>query len=133
MNLQLHFLISENIIEEVHRETFVNYFLRTHEDVMESFERVRDKLDLIELKWENCLIDCGTPQKLFDFIWSIHGHSIEESIEEIVKKFGKDTVTQDVIRAVKSHIEILVNRDFTNGSTYGSYMYLVIKRKPRLG
>ena len=100
---------------------------------MESFERVRDKLDLIELKWENCLIDCGTPQKLFDFIWSIHGHSIEESIEEIVKKFGKNTVvTQDVITAVKSHIEILVNRDFTNGSTYGSYMYLVIKRKPRL-
>ena len=100
---------------------------------MESFERVRDKLDLIELKWENCLINCGTPQKLFDFIWSIHGHSIEESIEEIGKKFGKDFVTQDVIRAVKSHIEILVKRDFTNGSTHGSYMYLVIKRKPRPG
>ena len=129
-----YFLISENIIEKVHRETFVNYFLRTQEDVMESFERVKDKLDLIELKWENCLIDCGTPEKLFDFIWSIHGHSIEESIKEIVEKVEKDTnFTQDLMREVKSHIKILVDRDFTKGSTYGSYMYLVIKRKPRLG
>ena len=60
---------------------FCPYFLRCESDVMESFSHVKNILELRELKWENCLINSGSPEKLVDFVWSITGHSVEESIK----------------------------------------------------
>ena len=68
-------------IHKAHLAAFCPYFLRCESDVMESFSHVNHVLELRELKWENCLINSGSPEKLVDFVWSITGHSIEESIK----------------------------------------------------
>ena len=124
-------------IKRVHLAAFTYYFMRCESDVLESFEDVKDVLELKELKWENCPVTCGSPQKLGDFIWSIHGNSLIECTKSMIEKDAsiacqeKDDRSIEIINAVKEHLYILIKRDFPDGNTTVNYMYMVIKRKPR--
>ena len=123
-------------IEEAHLNSCMYYFLRCESDVRESFEHVKDALELKELKWENCLVNCGTPEKLTDFIWSIHGHSLKESIKltahERKNSFDQKELEDTIFAALKSHVNILTKRHFPDGHTTVSYMYMVVKRMERI-
>ena len=137
-----YFQIAEKI-KEAQLQTFIPYFLRSEHDVMESFNLVKDVLELKALKWENCQIDCGSPEKLADLIWSIHGNAFEGSVRAMLSKHkthhqpinlpitDKENLFKTIIEAVKLHINIITKRDFANGQSTTSYMYLVVKRKPR--
>lgn len=130
-------------IKEAHLAAFTYYFLRCEADVKESFAHVKDILELKELKWENCPIKCGSPSKLADFIWSIHGNALDGSVKKMLNKRktsdldakesmqNTDIIHMKIVEALKVHINILTKRDFPDGNTTASYMYMVVKRKPR--
>ena len=127
-----------NKIKRPNLATFIQYFLRSESDVLESFDYVKDVLELKELKWKNCPLACGSPEKLSDLIWSIHGNYLKECIKEtVIKEHSidvkeKDDVSNGIIESLKRNINILTKRDFPDGNTMGSYMYMVVKRKPRI-
>ena len=127
----------EKDIKRAHRASFVNAFLRCESDVLESFEHVKDVLELKELKWENCPVTCGSPEKLGDFIWSIFENSLTECTKTMIGKKDsigikeKDDLTKEIMNAVKHHLYIITKRDFPDGKLDHTYMYMVIKRKPR--
>ena len=105
---------------------------------MESFDEVKDVLELKELKWESCKIDCGTTDKLAELIWSIHGNALAGSIKDMISKdsYGSDLsdtelLGQQIISALQLHIKLITERDFPEGVSTTSYMYLVVKRIPR--
>ena len=131
---------NENIADKLkraHHFTFAQYFLRCESDVLESFEDVKDDLELKELKWKICPITCGTPEKLGNFIWSIHGHSLTEGIKTSINKDAsidmqeKEGVSNQIINSLKHHLYILSKKYYPDGKTHASYMYMVVKRKPR--
>ena len=130
-------------IERVHQATFIPYFLRSESDVMESFEHVTDLLELRQLEWKDCNINCGSPEALMDLIWSIHGHALQKYIrrevqhdEEIISQLpssisGTESVYNKIVEAIKFHMCLIAKRDFHDGQTTATYMYMVVKRKPR--
>ena len=124
-------------IKAVHHASFVNAFLRCESDVLESFEHVKDVLELKELRWENCPVTCGSSEKLVDFIWSIFENSLTECTKTMISKNEaisikeKDDLTKEIMNAVKQHLYIIAKRDFPEGQLDHTYMYMVIKRKPR--
>ena len=132
-----------NEIKEAHLASFIPYFLRCEADVLESFDCVKDVLELSELKWENCAINSGSSEKLADFIWSIHGHALEKSINTVLmtpeisngtskqSRVDMDILKTKIITALKSHINNITKRDFPDGNIAASYMYMVVRRKPR--
>ena len=127
----------EKDIKRAHRASFVNAFLRCELDVLESFEQVKDVLELKELRWENCPVTCDSPEKLGDFIWSIFENSLTECTKTMIGKKDsigikeKDDLTKEIMNAVKHHLYIIAKRDFPEGQLDHTYMYMVIKRKPR--
>ena len=125
-----------NIIHDLQLEAFCPYFLRCETDVLQSFDKVKDLLDLKELEWQTCNIPCGSPKKLVDFLWSIHGHSIEEPLKEMLSKENdlenKDqSIGKNIIDALKLHMVLLANKYFPDGQVMVSYMYMVVKRRAR--
>ena len=104
---------------------------------MESFEHVKDILELKELRWENCPVTCGSPEKLGDFIWSIFENSLTECTKTMIGRKDsvgikeKDDLTKEIMNAVKHHLYIIAKKDFPDGQLDHTYMYMVIKRKPR--
>ena len=126
-----------NEIKRAQLASFAYYFMRCESDVLESFDHVKDVLELKELKWKNCPITCGSSKKLGDFIWSIHGHSLNESVKTMINEDSsipiqeKNDMCDKIINALKRHLYILTERDFPEGNTTASYMYMVVRRKPR--
>ena len=130
-------------IERVHRATFIPYFLRSESDVMESFEHVTDLLELRQLEWKDCNINCGSPEALIDLIWSIHGNALKKYIkmevqhdEEFIPQLsssisGTESLYNKIVEALKFHMGLIAKRDFPDGQTTATYMYMVVKRKPR--
>ena len=127
-------------IKEAQLASFIPYFLRSETDVMESFEQVTDVLELKELKWESCKIDCGTTDKLAELIWSIHGNALAGSIKDMLLRddyshasdvSDTESLGQQIISALQLHIKLITDRDFPEGISSTSYMYLVVKRIPR--
>ena len=59
------------IIRDLQLAAFCPYFLRCETDVLQSFDKVKDVLELKELKWQTCNIPCGSPEKLVIFLWSL--------------------------------------------------------------
>ena len=96
---------------------------------------MKDCLELKELKWQNCIINSGSSEQLIDFLWSIHGNSMEELIKQMLnKKFDqKDmkNLLEEIIGALKFHLNILAKENYPEGQITASYMYMVVKRKPR--
>jgi hypothetical protein len=137
-----YFRIADKI-KEAQLQTFIPYFLRSEHDVMESFNLVKDVLELKALKCEDCQIDCGSPEKLAELIWSIHGNAFEGSVKAMLSTHkalhnpinvpinDTENLFKTIIGALKLHIDIITKRDFANGQSTTSYMYLVVKRKPR--
>ena len=130
-----HYAHISKAIAEANLNSCIYYFMRCESDVRESFQHVKDVLELKELKWKNCLVNCGTSQKLTDFIWSIHEHALKESIKltlnERKNSFDKKDVEQEVIDALKLHVNILTKNNFPEGQITVSYMYMVVKRIQR--
>ena len=129
-----------NNIKKAQLASFIPYFLRSESDVMESFDKVKDVLELKELKWEDCRVDNGTPEKLADLIWSIHGNALTGSIKDMLNKEKEshendvsdiECLSQQIVNALQLHIKLITQRDFPDGVTTTSYMYLVVKRIPR--
>ena len=129
------FMEIANIIHDLQLEAFCPYFLRCETDVLESFDKVKDLLELKELEWQTCNIPCGSPEKLVDFLWSIHGYSIEEPLKEMLSKendLEKDqSIGKNIIDALKLHMVLLANKYFPDGQVMVSYMYMVVKRRAR--
>ena len=129
-----------NNIKKAQLASFIPYFLRSESDVLESFDQVKDVLELKELKWEDCRVDNGTPEKLADLIWSIHGNALKGSIKDMLNKEKEsheknvsdiECLSQQIVEALQLHIKLITQRDFPDGVTTTSYMYLVVKRIPR--
>ena len=124
-------------IQQAHLASFAYYFMRCESDVLESFEHVKDVLELKELQWKSCPVTCGSSEKLGDFLWSIHGNSITECTKNMVEKDNaidsndKINISNGIINAVKRHLYILTEKDFPEGKYMGNYMYMVVKRKAR--
>ena len=114
---------------------FCPYFLRCETDVLQSFDKVKDVLELKELKWQTCNIPCGSPEKLVIFLWSIHGHSIEEALKELLNNENDletdQSIGKNIIDALKLHMVLLANKYFPDGQVMVSYMYMVVKRRAR--
>ena len=110
---------------------FCPYFLRCETDVLQSFDKVKDVLELKELKWQTCNIPCGSPEKLVIFLWSIHGHSIEEALKELLNENDLKVLGKTIIEALKLHMLFLAKKYFPDGQVMASYMYMVVKRRAR--
>ena len=127
-------------IKEAQLASFIPYFLRSESDVKESFDQVKDILELKEIKWEYCKVDNGTPEKLAELIWSIHGNALAGSIKEMLIKNHEshdenissiENLHQQILNALQLHIKLISQRDFPDGVSTTSYMYLVVRRIPR--
>ena len=124
-------------IKRAQLASFAYYFMRCESDVLESFENVKDVLELRELQWKSCPITCGSPEKLGDFLWSIHGNSLIECTTALIDKDNaidtkeKIDLSNRIINTVKHHLYVLTEINFPDGNTAGNYMYMVVKRKAR--
>ena len=83
---------------------------------------------------------------MVDFIWSIHGHSIEETLKELLSNEKNDlkllsnekndlkkaqSLGKNIIDALKLHMVLHANKYYPDGQVMASYMYMVVKRRAR--
>ena len=93
--------------------------------------------DLVEVRSEECLVDNKTAARMTDFVFSVCGNSVLGCLkqwamgldEEDLK--GRD-IPVSIMKAMREEYEMLAEEHFPDGRLYLTYMYFVVKRKPRV-
>ena len=113
-------------------------FLRSEEDIEETLSKdcFKDILELVEVHSEECLVDNTTRVGMTDFIFSVCENSLLTCLRpwaEGLEGFGKHPKLADaIIEAMREQFALLAKKHFPDGKFYFTYMYLVVKRKPRV-
>ena len=92
-------------------------------------------LDLLEVHFDEVLVDNKTGGGLPDFVWSIHGNSIMASLKTLGKEEGElrnTALATTISTAVREQFKLLAEKNYPDGRNYVNYMYFVVKRLPRV-
>ena len=105
---------------------------------MLSNEHFRSLFDLVEVKSEECLVDNKTAARMTDFVFSVCGNSVMGCLRPWALGLRKgDAELKDrdladtIMKAMREQYEMLAEKHFPDGRLYLTYMYFVVKRKPR--
>ena len=105
-------------------------------------------LDLVEVRSEECLVDNKTAARMTDFVFSVCGNSVLGCLRPWAMGLGKGEgegrglqngvgglkdgdLAGTIMRAMREQYEVLAEKHFPDGRLYLTYMYFVVKRKPR--
>ena len=114
-----------------------------------SKEHFRSLFDLVEVKSEECLVDNKTAARMTDFVYSVCGNSILGCLKLWALGLKKgdegpsggqgtgnegmkdEDLAVTIMKAMREQYEMLAEKHFPDGKLYLTYMYFVVKRKPR--
>ena len=113
-------------------------FARTCEDISKTFaENNLDKvLELFEMNIEERCLDHKTGECMADFLWSLCKNSIESALDTLLEDNSNVNIKSDLASSipelVRKQVRLISLRDFPDGRHYISYVYIVVKRRPRV-
>ena len=113
-------------------------FPRREQHIMETLSQdcLKNTLELVDIRSEECMVDNTTGQGLSNFTWSVHGNSLQQALKTWSEKLQGDKCQLDLVstikNAVRRHLNLLCERDFADGKTYITYTYILVKRRPRI-
>ena len=114
-------------------------FMRTEKDIRDTVSQdcLKNVLDLVEVRAEECLVDNKSGLGMSDFIFSIHENSLLASIRPWADGLAEDGKHSDlastIVGAVRRQFTVLAEKHYPDGKNYLTYMYLVVQRRPRTG
>ena len=127
-----------NIINELHVNVKIPMFARTCEDISKTFEENSqgNVFELVEMNIEERCLDHKTGKCMADFLWSLCKNSIECSLVTLLEGNSNINVNSDLASSipelVRKQVRLITLRDFPDGRHYISYVYIVVKRRPRV-
>ena len=113
-------------------------FARTCEDITKTFaeNNLHSAFELIDMNIEELCLDHKTAECMADFLWSLCKNSIECSLVTLLEGNSNINVNSDLASSipelVRKQVRLITLRDFPDGRHYISYVYIVVKRRPRV-
>lgn len=119
-------------------------FYRNKKDIRDTLsqECFKNIFELVEVQSEECLLDNKTGVGMTNMMLSICENAMFASLRHWAEDFSQaqrdddlatsgDDLTTSIMEAWKSHLGLLVDKNFPDGKFYLTYLYLVVKRMPR--
>ena len=93
--------------------------------------------DLVEVRSEECLVDNKTAARMTDFVFSVCGNSVLGCLKQWAMGLDEEDlkgreIPVSIMKAMREEYEMLAEEHFPDGRQYLTYMYFVVKRKPRV-
>ena len=127
-----------NLINELHVNVKIPMFARTCEDISKTFEEnsLGNVFELVDMNIEERCLDHKTGKCMADFLWSLCKNSIESALDTLLEGNPNVNIKSDLASSipeqVRKQVRLISLRDFPDGRHYISYVYIVVKRRPRV-
>ena len=112
-------------------------FARTCKDICKTFSEnnLDNVFELVDMKMEDRCVDHRTSKCMADFLWSLFKNTIVPVLATLLENSSaeiKSDLASSIPELVRKQVRFIVERDFPDGRHYISYVYIVVKRRPRV-